>query len=144
MNTIFIRWDGHRILCPNSKLSADLLTNVTRSQKKGESYRVRPTASVQHASFSLLVQSCSSANQSLKCVLSITVDNCLQILIDIGSDMGIFARMRDAVREHVRANPLDFTGESSVHANMGSDPLKLALNIWWSYCYNCKRSHAPP
>ena len=40
MNTIFIRWDGHRILCPNSKLSADLFTNVTRSQKKGESYRV--------------------------------------------------------------------------------------------------------
>ena len=46
MNTIFIRWDGHRILCPNSKLSADLLTNVTRSQKKGESYRVRPAAYV--------------------------------------------------------------------------------------------------
>ena len=41
MNTVFIRWDGHRILCPNSKLSADLFTNVTRSQKKGESYRVR-------------------------------------------------------------------------------------------------------
>ena len=40
MNTIFIRWDGHRILCPNSKLSADMFTNVTRSQKKGEAYKV--------------------------------------------------------------------------------------------------------
>ena len=42
MNTIFIRWDGHRILCPNSKLSADLFTNITRSQKKGEAYKVSP------------------------------------------------------------------------------------------------------
>ena len=42
MNTVFIRWDGHRILCPNSKLSADMFTNITRSQKKGESYRVSP------------------------------------------------------------------------------------------------------
>ena len=42
MNTIFIRWDGHRILCPNSKLSTDLFTNVTRSQKKGESYKASP------------------------------------------------------------------------------------------------------
>ena len=45
MNTIFIRWDGHRILCPNSKLSTDLFTNVTRSQKKGESYKASPDRS---------------------------------------------------------------------------------------------------
>ena len=45
MNTIFIRWDGHRILCPNSKLSTDLFTNVTRSQKKGESYKASPDGS---------------------------------------------------------------------------------------------------
>ncbi len=64
----------------------------------------------------------------------------LQILIDISSDMGIFGRMEEVVREHVNANPLDFTGESSVHANMGSDPLKLAMVIWWSYCYNCEPS----
>ena len=67
----------------------------------------------------------------------------LQILIDIGSDMGIFGRMEEVVREHVNANPLDFTGESSVHANMGSDPLKLAMVIWWSYCYNCELSQPP-
>ena len=40
MNTIFIKWDGSRILCPNAKLSIDMLTNVTRSQKKGESFKV--------------------------------------------------------------------------------------------------------
>ena len=67
----------------------------------------------------------------------------MQILIDIISDMGIFVRMEEVVKEHVNANPLDFTGESSVHANMGSDPLKLAMIIWWSYCYNCELSHSP-
>ena len=63
----------------------------------------------------------------------------LQILIDIGSDMEVFVRMDEVVKEHVTANPLDFTGESTVHAGMGSDPMKLAMNIWWSYCYNCER-----
>ena len=91
----------------------------------------------------MLVQLYSSADHLFECGLSIVTCNGLQILIDIGSDMGVFARMRDVVREHVRANPLDFTGESSVHANMGSDPMKLALNIWWSYCYNCERCHTP-
>ncbi len=64
----------------------------------------------------------------------------MQILIDISADMGIFARMDEVVREHVQASPLDFTGDSTVHANMGSDPMKLAMNIWWSYCYNCELS----
>lgn len=40
MNTIFIKWEGSRILCPNAKLSIDMLTNVTRSQKKGETFKV--------------------------------------------------------------------------------------------------------
>jgi len=43
MNTIFIKWDGSRILCPNAKLSVDMLTNVTRSQKKGETFKVGDT-----------------------------------------------------------------------------------------------------
>ena len=59
-----------------------------------------------------------------------------QILIDISADMGVFGRMDEAVREHVQSNPLDFTGDSTVHAGTGSDPMKLAVNIWWSYCYN--------
>ena len=46
--------------------------------------------------------------------------------------------MDEVVKEHVNGNPLDFTGESTVHANMGSDPMKLAMNIWWSYVYNCE------
>ena len=91
----------------------------------------------------MLLESCSSANQVFECGLSKVMCNGLQILIDIGSDMGVFARMRDVVREHVQANPLDFTAESSVHANTGSDPMKLALNIWWSYCYNCEHCHTP-
>lgn len=57
MNTVFIRWDGHRILCPNSKLSADIFTNITRSQKKGESYRVSPKYPCMSAMLPLLTQS---------------------------------------------------------------------------------------
>ncbi|BDA50989.1 Mechanosensitive ion channel protein 4 [Coccomyxa sp. Obi] len=97
MNTIFIKWDGSRILCPNAKLSIDMLTNVTRSQKKGESFKV---------------------------------------LVDIGTPSEVFDRMGEAIGNHVSANPQDFTGEYSVHANVGADPMKLAMVFWWSYCYN--------
>ena len=67
----------------------------------------------------------------------------VQILIDISADMGVFGRMSEVVREHVMASPLDFTGDSTVHANIGSDPMKLAMNIWWSYCYNCELCRLP-
>lgn len=40
LNTVLIKWDGLRIICPNNKLSMDLLINVTRSQKKGETFKV--------------------------------------------------------------------------------------------------------
>ena len=40
LNTVLIKWDGVRIICPNNKLSMDLLMNVTRSQKKGEVFKV--------------------------------------------------------------------------------------------------------
>jgi small-conductance mechanosensitive channel len=40
LNTVLIKWDGSRIVCPNSKLSADTLINVTRSQAKGETFKV--------------------------------------------------------------------------------------------------------
>ena len=40
LNTVLIKWDGTRIICPNNKLSMDLLINVTRSQKKGEVFKV--------------------------------------------------------------------------------------------------------
>ncbi|KAK9902061.1 hypothetical protein WJX75_002988 [Coccomyxa subellipsoidea] len=97
MNTIFIKWEGSRILCPNAKLSIDMLTNVTRSQKKGETFKV---------------------------------------LIDIGTASEVFDRLNEAIGKHVEANPQDFTGDYSVHANIGADPMKLSMVIWWSYLYN--------
>ena len=36
----------------------------------------------------------------------------------------------------MEANPQDFTGDYSVHANIGADPMKLSMVIWWSYLYN--------
>jgi hypothetical protein len=60
----------------------------------------------------------------------------VQALIDIGTDPELFKRLHEVVKEHVTANPLDFTGECSVHANVGADPMKLAISVWWSYCYN--------
>ncbi len=40
LNTVLIKWDGSGIICPNASLAAAPLTNVTRSQKKGEVFKV--------------------------------------------------------------------------------------------------------
>jgi hypothetical protein len=44
--------------------------------------------------------------------------------------------LNEAIGKHVEANPQDFTGDYSVHANIGADPMKLSMVIWWSYLYN--------
>lgn len=62
----------------------------------------------------------------------------LQVLVDIGTASEVFNRMDEAIGNHVTANPQDFTGEHSVHANVGADPMKLAMVFSWSYCYNCE------
>ena len=40
--TSLVRWDGCRIMYPNSKMSTDQLINITRSGPKGDTFRVRP------------------------------------------------------------------------------------------------------
>jgi len=40
LNTVLVRWDGARLYCPNSRLSTDQLTNLSRSGKKGEVLKV--------------------------------------------------------------------------------------------------------
>ncbi|KAK9829569.1 hypothetical protein WJX72_006541 [[Myrmecia] bisecta] len=40
LNTTLLRWDGARILYPNSKLNSDQLINVSRSANKGEVFKV--------------------------------------------------------------------------------------------------------
>lgn len=75
------------------------------------------------------------------CHVEICLSTCVQVLIDIGVDPELLPRMETVVREHLEANPLDFTGECSVHANVGADPMKLAVTIWWSYCYNGEPTH---
>ena len=40
LNTTLVRWDGQRILYPNSKMAMDQLTNVSRSGKQGETIKV--------------------------------------------------------------------------------------------------------
>ena len=38
--TTFIKWDGTRIVLPNSYLFANMLSNMTRSNDKGEVFKV--------------------------------------------------------------------------------------------------------
>ena len=38
--TTFIKWDGTRIVLPNSYLFANMLSNLTRSNDKGEVFKV--------------------------------------------------------------------------------------------------------
>ena len=61
LNTVLIKWDGSRILCPNPSLSSNVLINVTRSQKKGETFKARSLAHAQalalgHMSFARCLQ----------------------------------------------------------------------------------------
>ena len=131
LNTVLIKWDGLRIICPNNKLSMDLLINVTRSQKKGETFKV--TDSSQSAvtgtagNYACRVPAHPVLNQRLVSV---------QIQVDISTLPEVFERLEACVIEHISANPLDFSGECSVNANFGTDPMKFLLVVWWNYCYN--------
>ena len=40
MNTTLIKWDGTRVLYPNYKMNTDMITNITRSNNKGETFSV--------------------------------------------------------------------------------------------------------
>ena len=60
----------------------------------------------------------------------------VQVMVDIGTPKEVFDRVGDCVKAHVTEHALDFSGECSVNANVGGDPMKIALSIWWSYCYN--------
>ncbi len=64
----------------------------------------------------------------------------VQVMVDIRTPKEVFNRVEEVVKAHVQANPLDFSGESSVNANFGGDPLKFSLTVWWSYCYNGARA----
>jgi len=39
--TTFIKWDGSRVVLPNSYLFANILTNMTRSNEKAETFKAR-------------------------------------------------------------------------------------------------------
>ena len=38
--TTFIKWDGSRVVLPNSYLFANMLTNMTRSKDKADVFKV--------------------------------------------------------------------------------------------------------
>ena len=40
LNTTLIKWDGSRVLYPNYKMNTDMITNITRSYNKGETFAV--------------------------------------------------------------------------------------------------------
>ena len=53
--TTFIKWDGTRIVLPNSYLFANILSNLTRSNDKGEVFKVSAPALL-YASYKLGLQ----------------------------------------------------------------------------------------
>ena len=40
LNTTLIKWDGSRVLYPNYKMNTDMITNITRSNNKGETFAI--------------------------------------------------------------------------------------------------------
>ena len=145
LNTVLIKWDGHRIICPNAKLSTDLLINVTRSQQKGETFKVSHSFCAMLAHDSVRYAQIKDQTDCQRSVMHCghSIQSCgvrLQVLVDISTLPEVFDRMEECVKEHINANPLDFPGEFSVNANFGGDPMKFALVIWWNYCYNGAQS----
>ena len=49
-----------------------------------------------------------------------------------------FDKIEARVRAHVKANPMDFTGDCAISCdkNSGTEPLKFFLVVWWSYAFN--------
>eukprot|EP00884_Botryococcus_braunii_P003244 jgi/Botrbrau1/12920/Bobra.92_1s0001.2 len=41
LNTTLVKWDGSKIICPNQKLWAESLVNLTHSGNKGDTYKVK-------------------------------------------------------------------------------------------------------
>lgn len=68
----------------------------------------------------------------------------MQILIDISTPRSFFDRIEVKVREHVKASPLDFSGDCAISCdkNAGNEPLKIVLVVWWSYAFNGEASLA--
>ena len=58
--------------------------------------------------------------------------------MDITTPRSFFDQIEQRVKAHVKANPIDFTGDCAISCdkNAGNEPLKICLVVWWSYVYN--------
>ena len=90
------------------------------------------------ANVSLVVLGCD------QCSMTLTV----QVLLDMTTPKALFDQVEARVKAHVKANPLDFTGDCAISCdkNAGVEPLKIALVVCWSYSFNgapCMLSSIP-
>ena len=56
--------------------------------------------------------------------------------MDFSASKGLVEALQTAVQAHIESKPHDFSAEFSVNVNVGGDPLKASISIWWCYAYN--------
>lgn len=163
--TTFIKWDGSRIVLPNSYLFANMLTNMTRSKEKADIFKVRKrskSASCQRVDIMAtciylvspyLVETCMEETGALIFMQSNFHNRkqsgeggrrlrgvllSIQFLVDMGTDSSILERTEEVAKKVAADNPKDFKGNPSVSAQIGGDkdPMKFYVQVFWTFCYN--------
>ena len=156
--TTFIKWDGSRIVLPNSYLFANMLTNMTRSKEKADVFKVSSgiaisegcisSAQVQsfagHESWRMGVNFSKRRLQLMTCKppaelhLKLLPDLLVQFLVDMGTEAKLLERTEAVAKAVAAENPKDFKGNVAVSAQIGSDkdPMKFYVQVYWCFCYN--------
>ncbi|KAI3428453.1 hypothetical protein D9Q98_007280 [Chlorella vulgaris] len=60
----------------------------------------------------------------------------LKLSLDLSTSLEIVEMLRASVEDHVKGNPTDFSGASSVNVRALGDPMKLAIGIYYEYSHN--------
>ncbi|KAI3438435.1 hypothetical protein D9Q98_000866 [Chlorella vulgaris] len=59
-----------------------------------------------------------------------------KVLVDLDTPLTAVEDLRLAAEAVIKANPKEFSGALAANLAAGSDPLKMAVSIWWQYSHN--------
>ena len=152
------RSDGARLWYPNAKLAQNAVINISRSENKGERFKVSSSFAAGGAvttssgmllcslwtwSAGVLAGATRQANQltavtpmpqastlhlRLHCV-------CVQFLVDHTTPASVLEAISKAVEHHYQQHPGEFDSKKSVLFRDCSDPLKILLTVGFTFSH---------
>lgn len=128
LNTVLVRWDGARLWFPNARLNAESLLNLTRSNNKAESFKVRRRWGLGEGQarwagrvaewvgvlgWELSQRARPSLARCLGPHHTTPCPRAAQLSLDLGTPLEVVEMLRDTVAAHVAEHTAEFTGASS-------------------------------